>query len=557
MGLSLRTKTILGTALIEGVLLLILVFTANSFMTQLINQNLQKRAATAATLFATTTKNAILSYDLASLDSFVTEVLKNPDIEYARVLDRNGNVFAAAGKPLLLTKEFVKDLNVNDVNDGTYDTFAEVKEGGMVYGRVEIGVGISQLQTAINDITRWTATIALIEMLFVGLFSYVLGSMLTSKLEKLRRATKKMSAAISLGKFEGAKVDVKGSDELSEVAAAFNDLVDNLEHQHARNDQYQADLKDLNLTLEDRVNRRTLALQKAQQALVQTEKMVSIGQLAAGVAHEINNPIGYSKSNIEILKKYANTYIQIAVLAIELCDHDDERDAITVNSHKQKLQVLLNEVDIEFVNLDIIDLLDETEVGLTRVSEIVKNLNAFSRVDREQKQFFNLNACITTTYKMVEKQISQHANVVLDLHELPDAFINVGKINQVLTNLMLNAGQAIAPAHGVKAGNIVVSTRQQDMHIIIEVIDNGCGIDEQHLSRIFEPFFTTKPEGKGTGLGLSISYEIVQEHGGTIEVLSKRGEGTTFKIDLPIQLIPADNLIQSKQTVDEVNNNRV
>lgn len=541
MKLSLRTKTILGTALIEGVLLLALVLTANRFMTSIVNDNLQKRAETAVNLFASTTKGAVLSYDIASLEAFVQEVLNNPDITYARVIDANGRVFAEAGAEEFLKRDFSEDLAAIDVTDGVFDVFSNISEGGRVYGRVEIGIGVSTLQDSINNITKWTASIAIIEMLFVAVFSFLLGTVLTRQLSSLTTATSNMSSAISQGKFKGAKVEEKGNDELTEVARAFNALVDSLEKEQAKVQSYQAELEGFNKTLEEKIASRTQQLADAQQVLLQKEKMASIGQLAAGVAHEINNPIAYVKSNLVTLRKYSSAYArlcqQLHSVQISLQNNTSETHGLN-NKPLNELENILQEHDFEYINEDIIDLLDETDTGLLRVSEIVKSLKGFSRVEDSNQAPIDLNQCVKDTVKMLDSQIHDNASITLSLDDdLPLIKANAIQISQILTNLIVNASQAFNESHfGSGAETIKIYTLAYDNKVEVKVEDNGMGIAKQDLSRIFEPFFTTKSIGKGTGLGLSISYKIAKAHGGDLSVLSTPGLGSVFTLSLPTNL---------------------
>ena len=540
MQLSLRTKTILGTAIIEGALLLLLIFVATRFFTDTLNENLQKRAETTATLFATMTKDAVLSFDLATLDAFLDEVLSNPDISYARVLDKDGEVFAQKGAEDMLNKAFEADYDLSIVDDGIYDSYAFIEEADVVYGKVEIGITISELQQSLNNITNWALSIALTEMALVGLFSWLLGSYLTRQLHKLKAATSEITQSLSTGDFSNARVDIKGQDELAEVAEAFNTLGEKLDLQNKQTLLYQDELKAFNNKLEELVEKRTeqLAIKNselqntfdelklAQQQLIQTEKMASMGQLAAGLAHEINNPVAFVKSNISSLSRYTQSFIDLHQLVNKVIASGNakERDKLINN-----LREVVEQEDFDFICEDAKDLLSDIKEGLARVIDIVQNMSVFSRIDSDAKQLFNLNRCIETTVKMAKKQIESQGSVKVILGKLPDTLVNVGKINQVLTNLIVNASQAIGDD-----GQVIVKSTHEADKIKITVVDTGSGIAQEHLSRIFDPFFTTKPEGQGTGLGLSISFDIIKEHGGELKVSSKLGKGTIFTISLPV-----------------------
>ncbi|WP_413701201.1 HAMP domain-containing protein [Psychromonas sp. KJ10-10] len=336
MKLSLRNKTIISIALIEAILLIALIFTAVNFMRGSLNEDLVKRSSTIATLFASTTKDAVLTYDLASLETYCSELMNNPDIAYVRIVNNKNQVLAEAGDKSLLARKFLKDEKVELVSDGIFDNFANIKESGHVYGRVELGIDISSINLSVKKIQNWTTFIALIEMLMVALFSFVLGSYLTRQLQGLRIAPKEVSRNIEKGNFNHTKLPVNGNDELAEVTEAFNKLIITLETEHARTEEYQKDLEVFNHTLEEKVKQRTLLLNERnsqleksnqelhsmQQQLIHAEKMASIGQLVAGIAHEINNPIGFVSSNLNTLKEYTGTYCELSkqvqkLLAIE------------------------------------------------------------------------------------------------------------------------------------------------------------------------------------------------------------------------------------------------
>lgn len=541
LSLSLRSKTIFGTAIIEGTLLIALVFSAVHYMTSMVDEDLKKRADTTSRLTASMAKDAVLSYDLAALDAFVNEVLNNPDIEYARVINMQGQLFAVAGNNSAIGKTFIADNGLNTVDDGIYDAFALVQEGGQNYARVEVGIGISALQARLSEVKQWLSVLAATEMLLVGLFSFLLGSYLTGRLKSLSTATAKVTKAISSGNFEDTKLEIVSNDEVSEVSENFNSLIDKLQEQASQTKIYQTELEAFNQNLEQKVNQRTaeivakneqmqrvnMHLKQAQQQLVQSEKLASMGQLAAGLAHEVNNPVSFVTSNLFTLKKYCGLYEELLSLIEKTVNTEDQT---VKNKLQTDIQSLLLEQDMHFVSEDMADLLSDMEEGLQRVTDIVQNMSVFSRVDGDKKQFFNINDCIMSTHKMVKKQVTAKADLTLDLQELPDVEINVGKINQVLTNLLINASQAMKTR-----GEIKVFTKLKDNKVLVYISDNGCGIAPAALTKIFDPFYTTKKEGEGTGLGLAISYDIVKEHGGELKVSSKQDKGTVFTLSLPLK----------------------
>lgn len=262
-----------------------------------------------------------------------------------------------------------------------------------------------------------------------------------------------------------------------------------------------------------------LKTQKAQ--LVHQEKLASIGQLSAGVAHEINNPAGYVKSNLSTLTDYVG----------KLQGFIDASDKILAQSPEiaAQLEETKKRYDIEFIREDIQDLISDANEGMERVSSIVKALKDFSRPDTEKPQCFSLNECIQNTLKIIHNEIKYKADLQLELNEIPEIHGQPGSMGQVVLNLIVNASHALQ-AKGV----IKVNTSLNQNEVCLGVSDNGCGIAEENIAKIFDPFFTTKEVGTGTGLGLSIVQNIVRKHKGRIHVDSKIDQGTSFSVYLPV-----------------------
>ena len=428
---------------------------------------------------------------------------------------------------------------MEDVTDGIFDTYANIVEGNNIYGRVEIGISTDHAHSSISKIKQWTTSIAVIEMILVALFSYALGHYLTRQLKTLRVGAKKISHSVISGDFSNTHIPIKSKDELGEVTHAFNQMVETLKAECIRVKNYQEELENLNQTLEKRVAARTqlleskneqlslinFELKSAQQQLVQAEKMASLGQLAAGVAHEINNPIGFVNSNLASLADYADVYIRLTKLIKDWneSDKDTERQSI-----EAQINDMLSDENIQFMQEDTLALIQESSDGLSRVKDIVSGLKLFSRADSQERQIFNINDCVKTTLSMVSNELKYHCEIVTKLQDVPQVDINVGKICQVLTNLLINAGQAIS-----QNGVISIETYSHDQFVYLSVCDTGNGIPADDIKRLFDPFFTTKPEGQGTGLGLAISYGIAQEHDGDLTVKSEVAQGSCFTLSLP------------------------
>ena len=532
--MTLRFKTVIGVAVIEAFLLALLIGTVVSHQHKGAEHSLQKRVNTTAKLFASTTKDPLLSLDLASLESFSEELLANPDLVYVRVLDAGGLPYAEAGDASLLQKAFVADDRLDDVTDGVYDTSADIAESDIVYGRVELGFDIQAIMEEIADTRRLGIGIAAVEMLLVGLFSLLLGTYLTRQLKVLQVTAKK----ISHGDYS-TRIPVTGHDEVADVSSAFNRMSTALQETQTSRDEYEEQLIELNQTLEEKVERRTAQINRqvaelqaandkiadTQAKLIQSEKLASVGQLAAGVAHEINNPIGFVRSNLTTLTEYVETYQTLLKAYRSLTSLAEEERS----GHLTEIRKIEDTEDIEFINEDITELLKDSVDGTARVRDIVQGLRDFSHTGGQSRTSCDLNRCIESTLKIVKNGLQNKCTIETSLQPVPEVMANTGEINQILMNLMVNAGQAVGDN-----GLITVKTAIHNNSVQIDIQDNGPGIDPSHLDKLFDPFFTTKPVGEGTGLGLAISYGIIQDHDGEIEVHSELGVGTTFTIRLPV-----------------------
>ncbi len=280
------------------------------------------------------------------------------------------------------------------------------------------------------------------------------------------------------------------------------------------------------------VNRK---LAEIQLQLLQSEKMASIGQLAAGVAHEINNPIGFVKSNLGSLAQYVDQLLSLTRAYVSAAQTVDVHDQSAFEAAHQLLQAS----DFEFLSADLPNLISETREGVDRVSKIVMDLKNFSRVGDTDFQWADLHQGLESTINVIWNELKYKAEVVRAYGALPLVYCVASQINQVLMNLLVNAAQAM-----VERGCITVRTGLNDRQVWVEVEDTGTGIEPDKLVRIFDPFYTTKPVGKGTGLGLSIASRIVGQHHGSLTVQSVVGQGTTFRMTLPIdarELNPAES----------------
>jgi PAS domain S-box-containing protein len=284
--------------------------------------------------------------------------------------------------------------------------------------------------------------------------------------------------------------------------------------------------------LEQTVGKRTEELGEAHRQLLQSEKLASIGQLAAGMAHEINNPVGFVHSNIGSLRRYFEKLLQVMEhfeSHPELMNGTGDTDSQWV----KEARAVMTEADYAYLKEDIPALLAESVDGLERVRKIVQDLRDFSRVDSAQQwELADLRKGLDSTLNIVHNAIKYSADVVREYGDIPPVECLPSQLNQVFMNLVVNAAQAMPDG---KRGTITLRCGSEGDSVWVDVADDGSGISPENLQRIFDPFFTTKPVGKGTGLGLSLSFGIVEKHGGKITATSRPGVGTTFRVSLPVR----------------------
>jgi len=295
-------------------------------------------------------------------------------------------------------------------------------------------------------------------------------------------------------------------------------------------------IREQNTMLEEKVRIRTDELEQAlrnlqntQSQLVSQEKMASLGQLTAGIAHEINNPINFVSSNITPLKRDIADIMEVIEFYRETGMNEFKEES------KKKAKDLEEELELDYVLDEVDQLLKGMEEGAKRTVEIVKGLRLFSRVDEQDVKKVDIHDGINSTIILLNSSIPGKIRIVRDFAELPMVECLAGKINQVFMNIINNAVHALSDhIDTVKDPKIEIRTKSLGDHVVVEIEDNGPGMPDHVKQRIFEPFFTTKAVGKGTGLGLSIVYSIIENHKGTLEVNSEVGQGTTFIITLPI-----------------------
>jgi len=338
----------------------------------------------------------------------------------------------------------------------------------------------------------------------------------------ITKGGEKIPIEISTGvtEFDGKKALVCYARNISEKVRAEEQMRNTSQNLEKMVEERTAELKK---TLDD--------LQNTQSQLVQSEKMASIGQLAAGVAHEINNPVGYVKSNLGTINEYRQDLMKL-LRQYQNLEAIFEKKKMTTRSRTLReafnnIRGVKDEIDLMYIIDDHKNVIEESLEGMERVTKIVADLKDFAHMDKAKLEYSDINKGIESTLNIVWNELKYKAKVIKELGDIPLVKCYPQRLNQVFMNILVNAAHAIDDK-----GEIRVNTMADNGHVEIRISDTGCGIAPEVIPKIYDPFFTTKDVGKGTGLGLNVAYNIIEKHRGSIDVESQVGKGTTFKIRL-------------------------
>ncbi|MFH0734575.1 MAG: ATP-binding protein [bacterium] len=391
---------------------------------------------------------------------------------------------------------------------------------------------------ATKNLSRFMVLVAIGLSIFL---IFVLVRLITIPIKQLDRA----AAAVTKGNLD-IWLDINSKDEIGRLAKTFLQMADSIKQFKTRTEDQatklinqQKELQETNLLLQQKseflenqtkvIEQKNTDLEKAlenlkytQNKLIQSEKLASLGQLTAGIAHEINNPINFVMSNISPLRRDIHDILQLLLKYEEIIKLNDyEKHMDIIYSYKK-------DIDFDFLLNEIENLLNGMDDGAKRTADIVKGLRNFSRIDSGEMVMADINSGLESTLIMLKNVLKNKIEVVLNLGNIPTVLCYPGRLNQVFLNILTNAKDSI-----IDKGKIFIKTWNDEKYVYISIKDSGIGIDESVKERIFEPFYTTKEVGKGTGLGLSITYGIITNHNGKIDVFSKVGEGSEFVISIP------------------------
>jgi len=460
-----------------------------------------KGLAQASAIFAT---EALLIEDYPVLNTYASGVINHyPELVQIEIKRKDQVTVAKIKK---------KDKSSSEIN--AY--FADVTVNGEVIGNVTLNISTSKQNMILRQqLTTLILESSLIFLILALILFIAFRKMITEPLLQLSKQT------IPLSKGDlNTPIKISKKGELLQLADVLNSMRINLKRSY---DEIQHNNQQLDKRVAERTKELQLANQKiveTHQQLLQSEKMAAIGQLSAGVAHEINNPIGFINSNITVLNDWFDQLFQLI--------DSYENTLLDITKNKPMIDQLKAKHDFLYIQQEIPDLMQETIEGLNRVKAIISDLKNFAHVDDQKWQKTDLNMHLHSTLNIVRNEVKYKATLELDLKEISKVECRPSQINQVFMNIIVNAAQAIQ-----NKGKIRISNKENDDWVCFSISDTGQGIKPEDFDHIMEPFYTTKPVGIGTGLGLSVSYGIIHSHNGKIDVETEQGLGTTFHIWLP------------------------
>ncbi len=482
-----------------------------------------------------------------------SEFKQNQLLTAARLYQTDGRIIADAfsldqvslnlepdplGQKILESDDLTLDWSTHELSAGK-----SIVVGGEIVGALSVSLSTSNLQQKSNETLVQGVLAAIAAAIVSIIFSHFLSQSITKPLHQLTEATEKIA-----NRKRTQRIELNTHDELSVLADAFNSmstqligLIESLEQKADELTKSRSIARDKASTLEETLQQ----LHQTQNQLIHQEKMSALGQMVAGVAHEINNPVSFIYGNLPHVAKYIDDLLSL----LKLYETHYPNPDIEILEQTDIL-------DIDFVKEDLERTLISMNTGVERIREIVLSLRNFSRMDEAEYKSVDIHEGLESTLMILQHRLKAQPErpeiiVVLDFDDLPAVECYAGQLNQVFMNIIASSIDALdsemrKSSTFQKIPEITICTKTLAQHISISIADNGTGIPASVKGHIFDPFFTTKPVGKGTGMGLAISYQLVTErHDGRIECFSEAGVGTKFVIEIPIQSSASKQRLQA------------
>ncbi|MEI7473995.1 MAG: ATP-binding protein [bacterium] len=470
-----------------------------------------------------TIKNDIPHNEFSQSTKLTNGLIKNNLIIFATLYDRNSNSYIWSSVPKLIGKkdEALAPIKTKEFSDKLFyvdkNSLKEINKSFGHYVLITAFYNADGVTPLADLLVRGNLILALIFIIFGFASALISAKIVTKPLKELVKGAEEFSKGHLT-----YRARVITNDEIGKLAQAFNNMAENLDNLYG---SLELQVKERTAQLADKkeiVEKALREVQETQAMLIHNEKMTSLGQLVAGVAHELNNPINFIYGNLDHLKNYANDLITLLSL------YQKHENALSEQVQKE-LEDAKEEYDLEFITEDLPLLIKSCKDGSERCKQIVLDLRNFSRLDEAVVKEVDLHEGLDSTLNILRNKYKNKITVHRHYGNIPKLTCYAGQINQVFMNMLDNASYAIKTK-----GDVTIVTESDDKNIIITIEDNGEGIEKEVIEKVFDPFFTTKPSGHGTGLGLSISYKVIKKHKGEIEVESIKGKGTKFTIILPL-----------------------
>ncbi|MCF7928662.1 MAG: HAMP domain-containing protein [Spirochaetales bacterium] len=541
---SLRSRFILFIVLFGVVAVVTLVLFFNYHIDSMVKRQVREQTETLASSLDWAIAPLLNSRSTKDVQRLIENIGSCRQIELIRVYDRSGTIVASSRSGEIGEVKMHKTVK-NVLNSQLlYDSTEDLRDELFVYSVpirgteyvTTMGTNISHvlyiradvhyLQTGLGVLVRSMLVQNIILFLLLALVMFFF---FTRRVLRPLRIFMNATAHLENGEFQ-QRVEINSNDEFAVFAKLFNSMEEEIEEKKQHLANYSEKLEHLVDERTQELSRSLKELEKANETILQQEKLASIGQLSAGIAHEINNPVGYVMSNLDTLSEYLQVFSRILEIEEKLEDSLLSENDEAALKMVADLREIKHSNDLNFILEDTAPLLDATIQGTKRIRDIVGDLRNFARMDDFSFEEIDVNKAIKKALKISWNELKYTCDVETRLGDLPPVLANQMQLTQVFINILVNAAQSID-----SSGTVRVESETDDDVVTVRISDTGSGMPAEIRSKIFDPFFTTKDIGNGTGMGLSISQGIIQRHGGTIEVESIVGEGSTFIVTIPLK----------------------